>query len=170
MCVGVRGRYRISERGSDIGRRQNSPATAPKHRSLPVPSHSEGSRPPEDVRAFHGPLATSLSSQAYSGAEGACASLLSAWLLLGDLLICILWQELSHWSSKLSRENPSTGETHAGSIRAPPAINQQDQCILGVGGNSYLKMVEVHWPQIRSVGCQFTGYLATGVLGHTLVI
>ena len=89
----------------------------------------------------------SLSGQAHSGAEGACYSLLSAWLLLGDLLICILWQELSDWSSKLSRETPSTGETHAGSIRAPPAINQQEQCILGVGGNSYLKMVEVHWPQ-----------------------
>ena len=88
----------------------------------------------------------SLSSQAHSGAEGACASLLSAWL--GNLLICILWQELSHWSSKLSRENPSTDETHAGSIRAPPAINQQVQCILGVGENSYLKMVEVHWPQM----------------------
>ena len=91
----------------------------------------------------------SLLSQAHSGAEGACASLLSAWLLLGNLLICILWQELSHWSSKLSRENPSTCETHAGSIRAPPAINQQEQCILGVGGNSYLKMVEVHWPNVK---------------------
>ena len=76
----------------------------------------------------------SLSSQAHSGAEGTCYSLLSAWLLLvGDLLICILWQELSHWSSKLSRENPSTGETHAGLMRGPPAINQQEQCILGGG-------------------------------------
>ena len=40
----------------------------------------------------------------------------------------------------LSRENPSTGQTHAGSIRGPPAINQQEQCILGGGGNSHFKM------------------------------
>ena len=71
---------------------------------------------------------------------------MSPWLLLGDLLICILWQELSHWSSKFSGENPSTGETHAGLIRAPPAINQREECILGVGGNSCLKMVEVLRP------------------------
>ena len=37
-------------------------------------------------------------------------------------------------------ENLSTGQGHAGSIRAPPAINQQEQCILGGGGNSHLKM------------------------------
>ena len=68
---------------------------------------------------------------------------MSAWLLLGDLLICILWQELSHWPSLFSRDNPSTGQTHAGSIRVPPAINQQEQCILGAGGSSHLKMVGV---------------------------
>ena len=45
-----------------------------------------------------------------------------------------------------SRENPSTGQTHAGLIRGPPAINQQEQCILGVGGTSCLKMVEVLRP------------------------
>ena len=31
----------------------------------------------------------------------------------------------------LSRENPSTGQTHAGLITGPPAINQQEQCIPG---------------------------------------
>ena len=45
-----------------------------------------------------------------------------------------------------SREDPSTGPTHAGLIRGPPAINQREQCILGVGGNSCLKMVEVLRP------------------------
>ena len=65
---------------------------------------------------------------------------MTAWLLLGDLLICILWQELSHWPSKFSRENPSTGQGHAGLIRGPPAVNQQEQCIMGVGGNSCLKI------------------------------
>ena len=38
-----------------------------------------------------------------------------------------------------SRENPSTCQTHAGLIRGPPAINQREQCILGVGGNSCQK-------------------------------
>ena len=78
---------------------------------------------------------------------GLCISM-SAWLLLGDLLICILWQELSHWPSLFSRENPSTGQTHAGLIRGPPAINQREQCILGAGGNSHLKMVEVLRPLV----------------------
>ena len=82
---------------------------------------------------------------------------MGAWLLLDNQLICILWQELSHWPSKLSRENPSTGETHAGLIRRPPAINQWEQCILGVGGNSCLKIAEGDWPQMWNVGhgCQF---------------
>ena len=66
---------------------------------------------------------------------GLCISM-GAWLLLGDLLICILWQELSHWPSKFSKENPSTGQTHAGLIRGPPTINQPEQCILGVAENS----------------------------------
>ena len=60
--------------------------------------------------------------------------------LSGQPKIRILWQELSHWPSKFSRENPSTGQGHAGSVRAPPAINQQEQCILGGVGNSHLKM------------------------------
>ena len=80
---------------------------------------------------------------------------MGAWLLLGNQFICILWQELSHWPSKLSRENPSTGETHAGLSRGPPVINQQEQCILGGGGNSCLKMREGDWPQMWNVGCQF---------------
>ena len=39
-----------------------------------------------------------------------------------------------------SRENPSAGQGHAGSIRTPPAINQREQCIVGGGGDSHLKM------------------------------
>ena len=36
---------------------------------------------------------------------------------------------------------------HAGLIiRGPPAINQREQCILGVGGNSCLNMVDVLRP------------------------
>ena len=80
---------------------------------------------------------------------------MGAWPLLGKQLICILWQELSHWPSKFSRENPSTGETHAGLIRAPPAINQRERCILGGGGNFCLKMAEGDLPQMCSVGHQF---------------
>ena len=46
----------------------------------------------------------------------------------------------------LNRENPSTGQTSAELITGPPAINQQEQCILGAGGNSCLKVVEVLRP------------------------
>ena len=59
-------------------------------------------------------------------------------LLLGHPYICMIWQELSHWPSMLSRENPSAGQGHAGLIRGPPAINQREQCILGGGSRSYL--------------------------------
>ena len=45
-----------------------------------------------------------------------------------------------------SRENPSTGQRHAGLIRGPPAINQREQCILGGGRNSHVKTVEVLGP------------------------
>ena len=55
--------------------------------------------------------------------------------LSGQAQICILWQELSHWPSMLSRENTSTGQGHVGLIRAPPAIIQQVQCIVGEDGN-----------------------------------
>ena len=40
----------------------------------------------------------------------------------------------------------SLSQGHAGLIRWPPAINQQEQCILGGGGNSCLKMEEVLSP------------------------
>ena len=73
--------------------------------------------------------------------------------------ICILWQELSHWPSKFSRENPSTGQGHAGSIRAPPAKNQQEQCILGGGGNSHLKMAGGARPNLSCNLGQFDGTL-----------
>ena len=67
---------------------------------------------------------------------------MSAWLPLGNQLICILWQEFSHWPSKSSKENPSTGQTRAGLMRGPPAINQREQCILGGGRDSCLEMAE----------------------------
>ena len=34
------------------------------------------------------------------------------------------------------RDNPYTGQRHAVLIRSPPVINQQEQCILGGGGNT----------------------------------
>ena len=78
---------------------------------------------------------------------------MSAWLLLGGLFICILWQELSHWPSMFSRESPSTGQSHAGLIGNRPAINQQEQCIMEVGGNSCLKIVEVLRPFLAEWAC-----------------
>ena len=60
-----------------------------------------------------------------------------------------------------SRENPSTGQTHAGSIRGPPAINQQEQCILGGGGNSHLKMAGGDWPNLACNLGQFDGLKIT---------
>ena len=46
----------------------------------------------------------------------------------------------------INRGNPSTGQGHDGFVREPPAMNQQKQCILGVGGNSCQKIVEVRRP------------------------
>ena len=106
----------------------------PRHqvpsKSIPV-SHSRSIQLPHLDKVQQVPLRV-----------GLCISM-NAWLLMDDLLICILGQELSHWLSMFSRENPFTG---AGLIRDHPAINQWEQCILGGGVNSCLKMVEVLRP------------------------
>ena len=38
---------------------------------------------------------------------------------------------LSHWPSIFNRGNPSLSEEHASDVREYPAINQQNQCMLG---------------------------------------
>ena len=63
----------------------------------------------------------------------------------------------SNWPSKFSRETPSTGQGHSGSIRVPPAKNQQEQCILGGGGNSHLKMAGGARPNLSCNLGQFDG-------------